>query len=81
MKIIWEKIKYEGNYMSFLETEILLKNWKTIYRESTTGKKLWSVFAIVEHTDNDSFIFVEQFRAPVKCKTLEFVAWITTFIK
>lgn len=76
MKITWEKVVFEWKHLKFVEQGIIKPNWKPWVWEKVSRKHPWVVWAFVEHIDNNTFIFVEQFRPPVNAKVLELVAWV-----
>lgn len=77
MKITWRETVYDWK---FLEMEILnIKNpdWKESKYESVRRKNNQAVVsALVENVTNNTFVLVEQFRAPVNKKVIELVAWV-----
>lgn len=76
MKIIWERIIHKWRFLDFKEVEILLPNWNKKKWEKVSRKWPWAVWALVEHTKNNTFVFVEQFRPAIWKKVLELVAWV-----
>lgn len=76
MKIIWEKTLHAWKFLDFKEVEILLPNWKQKIWEKVSRKWPWAVRALVEHMQNNTFIFVEQFRPAVKSRVVELVAGV-----
>lgn len=76
MKIIWEEKVHEWKFLDYINIYIELPNKKQKIWEKVSRKWPWAVWALVEHTDNNSFILVEQFRPAVNARVLELVAWV-----
>lgn len=73
LKEIDRNLDYRWKFLQ-IET-IALENWKSY----ETTSRVWNKNAVawlLRHTQNQSYILIEQYRYPVKAKVLELVAWL-----
>lgn len=76
MKILKERDVYIWRHLKFVELDYIKPDWNLWKWEKLSRNFPWVVWALVENIDNNSFVFVEQFRPPVNKKVLELVAWV-----
>lgn len=76
MKIINDNKLHSWNFINLEVIEYINKNWEKAYWEYVSRKWPGAVACLVEHIENQSFIFVEQYRLPVRAKVLELVAGV-----
>jgi len=77
MKIVWNQQIYKWKFLEMELLEVEKEDWKTTKRESV--KRINSqpvVSSLVENITNNTFVLVEQFRAPVNKRVIELVAWV-----
>lgn len=76
IKILWENTIHQWKFLSQKVVDYTDKLWNEKKWEYVTRENNWAVGILVEHVDNNSFIFVEQYRMPVAKRVLELVAGI-----
>ena len=76
IKILWEEMIHEWKFLSQKAVHYADKKWNPQKWEFTTRWNEWAVWTLVEHTDRQSFFFVEQYRMPVQKRVLELVSGI-----
>ncbi len=59
------EVKYEGKFIRFIDDD----GWEYVERTNCSG-----IVIIVSKTDEDKVLFVEQYRVPIKAKSIEFPA-------
>lgn len=74
--ITWEETLHSGKFISQKAVNYQDKNWDNKSWEFASRENEWAVATLVEHTDNNTFVFIEQYRMPVQKRVLELVAWI-----
>jgi len=74
--ITWEETLHSGKFISQKAVKYQDKNWDDKSWEYASRENEWAVAALVEHTQNNTFVFIEQYRMPVQKRVLELVAWI-----
>lgn len=60
-----KEVKYEGRFLRFIDEN----GWEYVERVNCAG-----IVIIVSQTDENNILFVEQYRMPLKSKTIEFPA-------
>ncbi len=76
MKVLGERTIYEWKFLDFKEVDIIKPNWQPWVWEKVSRKWPGAVGALVEHTENNTYILVEQFRPVVNKRVIELVAWV-----
>mgnify|MGYP003902882517 FL=1 len=69
--ITWEETLHSGKFISQKAVNYQDKNWDNKSWEYASRENEWAVATLVEHTDNNTFVFVEQYRMPVQKRVLE----------
>ena len=75
MKVIWQEVIHKWKFLDYTLLDVEKNNgtvWK--YEMVTRGKEV--VSALIENVDTETYIFIEQFRPPVRWKVLGLVAWV-----
>ena len=70
---LWRKVVASWEYLQLLEIEL---EWWKIYEATQRMGNKNAVAGLLRHTQNQSYIFIEQYRYPLKKRVLELVAWI-----
>ena len=77
MEIIWRKNVYKWKFTKVDIADMKLNNWNIIpYEIVSRINNIPAVSALIENITNNTFVLVEQYRAPVDKKVIELVAWI-----
>lgn len=70
---LWRSIIASGSHLELLKIE--LEGWKTYDAARRVGSKN-AVAWLLRHTENKSYILIEQYRYPLKARVLELVAGV-----
>lgn len=73
LKELWRSVRATWNHLELVDIEL---EWWKKYESCSRVWNKDAVAGLLRHTQNQTFILIEQYRYPVRQKVLELVAWL-----